>query len=126
VRWLRYEANGGLSAGVELLSLRAAPVGMRLHDADGAAKAPVRAVEIHELKDAGNSYFLAAMVPESEAIKIEVVRDGVISIFGSRPANEDIVAGLDALINAGDYAVLRPLRQDLVVPAPDGLDGVAA
>lgn len=126
VRWLRYETNGGLSAGVELLSLRATPVGLRLYDQDGAARAPVRAVEIHDVKDAGNGYFLASTVVESEAIKIEVVRDGAVSIFGGRSANEDIVAGLDALINAGDYAVLRPLRRDLVAETPGGIDGVAA
>jgi len=126
VRWLRYETNGGLSAGVELLSLRAAPVGLRMHDQDGVAGAPVRAVEIHDVHDAGNGYFLAATAMESEAVKIEVVRDGSVSIFGAKPANEDMVAGLDALINAGDYAVLRPLRADVVVEMPDGVDGVAA
>jgi hypothetical protein len=126
VRWLRYENNGGLSAGVELLSLRATPVGLRLYDQDGVAKPPVRAVEIHDVKDAGNGYFLAATAMESEAVKIEVVRDGVMSIFGARPVSEDLVAGLDVLINAGDYAVLRPLRRDVVVEAPSGIDGVAA
>lgn len=122
VRWLRYENNGGLSAGVELLSLRAAPVGLRLHDADGAPGALLRAVEIHDVNDADNGYFLAATAMESEAVKIEVVRDGAVSIFGIHPANEDLVAGLDPMINAGDYAVLRPLRRDLVAET----DGVAA
>ena len=63
---------------------------------------------------------------EAEAVKIEVVRDGAVSIFGVHSANEDLVAGLDALVNAGDYAVLRPLRRDLVAEASGDVDGVAA
>jgi hypothetical protein len=126
VRWLRYEDNGGLSAGVELLSLRAAPVGLRLHDPDGTPKALMRAVEIHDVNDPGNGYFLAATAVESEAIKIEVVRDGSMSMFGVTAADEELVAGPDPMINAGDYAVLRPLRPDLVAEAPNGVDGVAA
>jgi hypothetical protein len=126
VRWLRYEDNGGLSAGVELLSLRAAPVGLRLHDPDGTPKALMRAVEIHDLNDPGNGYFLAATAVESEAVKIEVVRDSGMSMFGVTAVDEELVAGPDPMINAGDYAVLRPLRPDLVAEAPNGVDGVAA
>jgi hypothetical protein len=126
VRWLRYESNGGLSAGVELLSLRATSVGLRLHDQDGAPTAMMRAVEIHDVNDPGNGYFLAATAVESEAVKIEVVRDRAESIHGIGPGNEELVAGLDPMINAGDYAVLRPLRRDFVVETPDGIDGVAA
>jgi hypothetical protein len=126
VRWLRYETNGGLSAGVELLSLRAAPVGLRLYEQDGTPKPLMRAVEIHDVNDPDNGYFLAATSMESEAVKIEVVRDGAVTIFGVRSGNEDLVAGLDALVNAGDYAVLRPLRRDLVAEAPGDVDGVAA
>jgi hypothetical protein len=126
VRWLRYETNGGLSAGVELLSRRAAPVGLRLHDLQGEAKSPVRAMEVHDLGGEENGYFLTAAVLESEATRIEIIRDGAASAIDGRPANEDMVAALDAVINAGDYAVLRPLRKDLVVEIADGIDGVAA
>jgi hypothetical protein len=124
VRWLRYETDGGLSAGVELLSRRAEAVGLRL--LDGTPKAPVRGVEVRDLGGEEIGYFLTAEAPESEAIKIEIVRDAAALTLNGRPANEDILAGLDALVNAGDYAVLRPLRQDLVVETPDGVDGVAA
>ena len=126
VRWLRYETNGGLSAGIELLSRRAAPVGLCMLDSDGVAKAPVRAVEIHDMGGGEGGYFLSAEGPESEAIRIEIVRDSAVSAYERLPENEGMLAGLDALINAGDYAVLRPLRQDLVVETPEGVDGVAA
>ena len=112
--------------GLSKVGIPAAPVGLRLHDADGTPKALMRAVEIHDLNDPGNGYFLAATAVESEAVKIEVVRDNAISMFGVSAANEEMVAGPDPMINAGDYAVLRPLRPDLVAEAPSGVDGVAA
>ncbi len=126
VRWLRYETNGGLSAGVELLSRRAFPVGLCLVEVDGAAKAPVRGVEINDMGGEGHGYFLAATALESEAARIEIVRDTAVAEFEGMLSSENMLAGLDALINAGDYAVLRPLRQDLVIETPDGVDGVAA
>jgi hypothetical protein len=32
---------------------------------------------------------------------------------------EEILAGVDVLLNAGDYALLRPLRSDLVAEPGD-------
>lgn len=126
VRWLRYESDGGLSAGVELLSRRAMPVALRLHDRDGMAKAPVRALELQNLLDDESGCFLAATSLDGEAARIEIIREAADSMIEPRPVAEDMLAALDALLNAGDYAVLRPLRQDLVAEMPAGVDGVAA
>ena len=48
-----------------------------------------------------------------ERLQRALARAGV----ASRRASEELIAGLDVLVNAGEYAVLRPLRQDLVVEA---------
>ena len=37
--------------------------------------------------------------------------------------SEEILAGVDVLLNAGDYALLRPLRPDLVLAIEDGAGG---
>ena len=107
IRWLRYEADGGLSAGVELVSRSAEAVGLRTAEFDD----PIRALEMRSMDD-GERQFLAPNTLDAAATSIQVVRD--------RPADspeaaiEEILAGVDVLLNAGDYALLRPLRADLV------------
>ena len=53
---------------------------------------------------------------ETGATRIEVVRND--NPFDHVPAasSEELLAGVDMLVNAGEYAVLRPLRRDLVRP----------
>ena len=110
IRWLRYEADGGLSAGVELVSRQTAAVGLRTTEGDE----PIRAVEMQSMDD-GERQFLAPNSLDAAATRIQVVRD--------QPADapeaevEEILAGVDVLLNAGDYALLRPLRSDLVAEA---------
>lgn len=113
VRWLRYEADGGLSAGVELISRRTAAVGLRVHDSDGVTHEAIRALEMHALEDEEVN-FLAPNSLDCGATRIEVVRDAGNP---DEPDIEEILAGVDVLLNAGDYALLRPLRRDLVADA---------
>ena len=70
IRWLRYEDDGGLSAGVELVSRRTGPVGLRVHGKDGFAREPVRAVEMESLDDADEIQFLAPNSMDLGAAKI--------------------------------------------------------
>ena len=114
IRWLRYEDDGGLSAGVELVSRRTGPVGLRVHGKDGFAREPVRAVEMESLDDADEIQFLAPNSMDLGAAKIEVVRDQAEQGLDGAPAVEEILAGINVLLNAGDYALLRPLRRDRV------------
>jgi hypothetical protein len=118
VRWLRYEDDGGLSAGVELVSRRMAPIGLRVHGKDGFAREPVRAVEIEALDDADEIQFLAPNSMDTGAAKIEVVRDLAEPGLRESPPVEEILAGINLLLNAGDYALLRPLREDQAGPPP--------
>jgi hypothetical protein len=114
LRWLRYEADGGLSAGIELISRQASAIGLRMHDRSGAPRAATRALEIESIDLEGETCFLAPGVSDTEATRIEVIRDEFEYRERALPATEELIAGLDVLVNAGEYAVLRPLRQDLV------------
>lgn len=112
IRWLRYEDGGALSAGVELISRRTAPVGLRVHGSDGFAREPIRALEMEVLEVENEIQFLAPNTLDSGATRIEVIRDA--SVDGGAPGIEEMLAGVEVLLNAGDYALLRPLRADLI------------
>ena len=115
IRWLRYEADGGLSAGIELISRRTAAVGLRVHGNDGFAQEPIRALEMRSLADEEIN-FLVPNTLDFGATRIEVVRD-LVTGSDVLSSVEEILAGVDVLLNAGDYALLRPLRRDLVTDA---------
>ncbi len=120
IRWLRYEADGSLSAGIELISRRASAVGLRLYDDQGFAAEPIRAVEIESLEGAGELHFLAPAGMDCGAKRIEVVRDEAVAKASSAAGIEEILAGVDVMLNAGDYALLRPLRADLIAEVEGG------
>jgi hypothetical protein len=120
LRWLRYEVTGGLSAGVELLSRRSNAVGLRMYHRDGSPRAPMRAIEVFDLDGHGhNSYIIQGQV-DAGAMRIDVVRG--IDTYSIEPpsSGEQVTASLDPMVNAGDYAALRPLRSDLVEAQPAG------
>lgn len=112
IRWLRYEDGGGLSAGVELISRRTSAVGLRVHGANGIARDPVRALEMEVLEERDEIQFLAPNTLDPGATRIEVIRDA--GAHAGAPGIEEMLAGVEILLNAGDYALLRPLRPDLV------------
>ena len=114
IRWLRYEDDGGLSAGVELVSRRTGAVGLRVHGKDGFAREPVRAVEMDGLEEGDEIQFLAPNSMDLGAARIDVVRDQAERGLDGAPAVEEILAGINVLLNAGDYALLRPLRRERV------------
>ena len=116
VRWLRYEDDGGLSAGIELIARRTAPIGLRVHGKDGFTREPVRAVEMEALEEGGQIHFLAPNSMDTGAARIEVVRDIAERGIVEAPPVEEILAGINLLVNAGDYALLRPLRADAPLP----------
>jgi hypothetical protein len=110
IRWLRYENDGGLSAGVELLARRATAVGLRLDD----GSEPLRALQMDAMGTESEMQFLAPNSLDCAATRIEVVRDDTSCNHHGHRGVEEMLAGVDVLLNAGDYALLRPLRGDLV------------
>ena len=122
IRWLRYEKDGSLTAGVELISRRTGAVGLRVHGTDGVAEEPIRALEMEALEDDGEIHFLAPSGLDCGAKRIEVVRDETSAGLSVAAGIEEILAGVDVMLNAGDYSLLRPLRPDLVAATEDGLE----
>lgn len=114
VRWLRYEADGGLSAGIELLSRRAGAVGLRMHERSGSHRPAIRAIEIEVIDGGEDRCFLTTGGQEPGAMQVEVVRNDNPFDHLAPPSSEEVIASVDLLVNAGDYAVLRPLRRDSV------------
>lgn len=99
VRWLRYEIDGRLSAGVELLSRRSAPVALRA--GVEVSNAPLRAVEL-SLQD-GERRFLAPSTLDGHAARIDVV---LASESGAAVAAQPIER-YRMTLNTGEYVLLQ-------------------
>ncbi|HEX5754932.1 MAG TPA: hypothetical protein VFY12_01090 [Arenimonas sp.] len=101
VRWLRYEIDGRLSAGIELLSRRSAPVALRA--GTQVSNAPLRAVELSLAE--GERRFLAPAALDGHAERIDVVLAG-------EPGKPDSVARQSIehyrmTLNTGEYVLLQ-------------------
>ena len=58
--------------------------------------------------------YLTSAIAETEATRIELVREDDEYEVMPTPSSNSVVASVDAMLNAGDYVVLRPLRSDAV------------
>lgn len=116
VRWLRYEMNGGLSAGVELLARRSSALGVHIQLHDSVQRSPLRGIELYssEHDDPDNRSFLTQGGLDGNAASIEIVHCEEPYALNVRDSIETLIAGVDVLVNAGDYTVIRPLRSDPV------------
>jgi hypothetical protein len=105
MRWLRYEDNGGLSAGVELLARRASPVALRVVSADGGSRQVSRAVEIFPLERGGGRCFVSNAAIEAGS-RVEVIHDadGQLPEIGAR--GPDLLPDVEVILNAGDYVIV--------------------
>lgn len=108
IRWLRYDPQGGVDAGVELLARRAYAVGLRSLDATGVPRAPLRGIQISHLRlqDAGAMHFLAPSVLDAQVPRIEVARAADPDHFEESQAQVSECDDLRVLENAGDYLLL--------------------
>ena len=112
VRWLRYEPNNALMAGVDLLSRRTIAIGLRM--GDGLTVAPgkpaLRAVAL-EAMTAGEAmtYLVAGESPATPA-RVEIVRDDDNLSLDYLP-DESFIVVMSAL-NMGDYSLLKPACQE--------------
>lgn len=121
VRWLRYEMNGGLSAGVELLARRSSALGVHIQSQDVMQRAPLRGIELWA-PDASDRSFLTQGSLDGNAASIEIVHAHEPYALNSRAMSETLIAAVDVLINAGGYTVLRELRSDFVAETQEGVE----
>ena len=112
MRWLRYEDDGSLSAGVELLSRRASAVALRVVSADGGSRQLSRAVEIFPIDGTRGRCFISNASIESGS-RIEVIHDVSSQFPEISPRGADLLPDVEVLLNAGDYVLLGE-RQDVV------------
>jgi hypothetical protein len=108
IRWLRYDPNGEIDAGIELLARRAQAVGMRSLDQQGVPKPPLRAVQIQSVRAASDGvlHFLAPAQLDAAAARIEIARAPDPDDFegtGRAIAECDSVQVLE---NSGDYVLV--------------------
>ncbi len=105
MRWLRYEADGSLSAGVELLSRRACAVALRVMSPDGGSRQVSRAVEIFPIDGSSGRCFISNASIESGS-RIEVIHDVSSRFPEIGPRAPDLLPDVEVLLNAGDYVLL--------------------
>lgn len=108
IRWLRYDPQGGVDAGVELLARRAHAVGLRSFDANGVPRAPLRGIQIDRLRaqDPGVLHFLAPSVLDAQVDRIEVARAADPEQLEDAQSQISECDDLRVLENAGDYLLL--------------------
>lgn len=105
MRWLRYETDGSLSAGVELLSRRSSAVALRVVSADGGARQVQRAVEVFPIDGTPGRCFVCSAAVESGS-RVEVIHDASSHIPEVGARGPDLLEDVEVLLNAGDYVLL--------------------
>jgi hypothetical protein len=115
IRWLRYNHDGSVDAGIELLARRAEAVGLRSIDLIGNARAPLRGIQIQSLRPTTSTaqHFLAPSVLDVDALQLEVSGlNEPVGLEHPEPRIERLGA-VTLLENAGDYVLLNATRASL-------------
>lgn len=111
MRWLRYEDDGSLSAGVELLSRRASAVALRVVSADGGSRQVSRAVEIFPIDGTRGRCFVSNASIGSGS-RVEVIHDTASQFPEMSARGPDLLPEVDVLLNAGDYVLIGERQGD--------------
>lgn len=111
MRWLRYEDDGSLSAGVELLSRRASAVALRVVSADGGSRQVSRAVEIFPIDGTRGRCFVSNASIGSGS-RVEVIHDTASQFPEMSARGPDLLPEADVLLNAGDYVLIGERQGD--------------
>lgn len=108
IRWLRYDPQGEVDAGIELLARRAQAVGLRGLDTLGVPKPPLRGIQIDWLRPNANGalHFLAPAVLDAQVTRIEVTRAVDNDNFERTEVPISQCSDILVLENAGDYLLL--------------------
>lgn len=114
IRWLRYDAEGAVDAGIQLLSRRVRPVALRLVEAEDEARSPLRGIEYQPVNAVANGtlHFSAAGAMTSMGSQIEVLRVPDINDLDEPVALREVAAAPSVAENAGDYVLLVAHRKD--------------
>lgn len=112
VRWLRYD-EGGMEAGIDLISRRAHAVGLRSLDEGGSSAAPIRALGLLPLsgEENGTAQFLFSALNEVDAPQMEVVR--AVDRWGGVATQASTIFACGALQpqrRTGDYLLAQAER----------------
>ncbi len=108
VRWLRYEDDGVVLAGIELLARRARAVGLRAVGLDGRIRPAIRAIEIDRIDDSGRPCLIVADHSDLADMRLEVMRVLDETEFA---ADEDAAIHdlrMRSVTRAGEYRLLCP------------------
>lgn len=105
-RWLRYEDEGTVLAGVELLARSARAVGLRATGLDGRPRPALRAIEIDRLDGAGRRCFIASDIVDIADVRVEVIRAPNEDEWVDADPLAPSVEGLKALAQAGEYLLM--------------------
>lgn len=111
MRWLRYEDDGSLSAGVELLSRRASAVALRVVSADGGSRQVSRAVEIFPI-DGTRGRCLVSNASIGSGSRVEVIHDTASQFPEMSARGPDLLPEVEVLLNAGDYVLIGERQGD--------------
>jgi hypothetical protein len=104
LRWLRYEADGHVMAGVELHSRAVASVA--LLGTVGSVRAPLRALELRPPYGGDDWFYLSAQrLPQGETLRIGREEDLAERLLDRRP--EGRLRDLRLLQTLGDYFLYR-------------------
>lgn len=111
VRWLRYEDDGGVCAGVQLLARRAAAVGLCGPNGHGDSRPPLRAFAVGGVDGEPRARYLSADMGPFDGGEVEILR---IRDPGDpdddRPTAFRVPLGV--LHNSGDYVLLGTLAPE--------------
>ncbi len=104
IRWLRFNNDGRVQAGIELLAREAYAAAVRAADTGGHFRAPVRAIELQPMRNNSSSQLsiLTPSVVDRGMSQIEVSRAADMW-SASRDASVRVLSDLDVIENTGAY-----------------------
>lgn len=107
IRWLRYEENGSVSAGVELIALHARAVAMQALARTAAVSDPVRAIEFIGINDYPARGFVASTVAATLRPRQQILRvhDASVQVLGAAMATSDML-DLQVVTSTSEYRLL--------------------
>lgn len=112
IRWIRFDADGRVEAGIELLARQATPAAVRPADTNGVFKTPMRAIELAPLKrDESAVTIVAPSIGDKAYSRIEFSKPA--EAFSDTPTKTRMQTDVDVLENTGAYLRLVPKEAGL-------------